>query len=61
MENHEQSLIHLDGVSKVFLTEEVETHALANVHLEIRSGEYVAIAGPSGGGGSVAASTRRRI
>ncbi len=50
MENHEQSLIHLDGVSKVFLTEEVETHALANVHLEIRSGEYVAIAGPSGGG-----------
>ena len=50
MEIQEQSLIHLDGVSKVFLTEEVETHALANVHLEIRSGEYVAIAGPSGGG-----------
>ncbi|MET0397872.1 MAG: ABC transporter ATP-binding protein [Longimicrobiaceae bacterium] len=50
MENHEQPLIHLEGVSKVFLTEEVETHALANVHLEIRSGEYVAIAGPSGGG-----------
>jgi putative ABC transport system ATP-binding protein len=50
MENQDQSLIHLDGVSKVFLTEEVETHALANVHLEIRSGEYVAIAGPSGGG-----------
>ena len=50
MENQEQPLIHLEGVSKVFLTEEVETHALANVHLEIRSGEYVAIAGPSGGG-----------
>ncbi|MEW5928800.1 MAG: ABC transporter ATP-binding protein [Gemmatimonadota bacterium] len=50
MENHEQPLIHLEGVSKVFLTEEVETHALSNVHLEIRSGEYVAIAGPSGGG-----------
>ncbi len=50
MENQDQSLIHLEGVSKVFLTEEVETHALANVHLDIRSGEYVAIAGPSGGG-----------
>jgi putative ABC transport system ATP-binding protein len=50
MENQEQPLIHLEGVSKVFLTEEVETHALSSVHLEIRSGEYVAIAGPSGGG-----------
>jgi putative ABC transport system ATP-binding protein len=43
-------LIRLDGVGKVFYTEEVETHALANVHLEIEPGEYVAIAGPSGGG-----------
>ncbi|HEV2149541.1 MAG TPA: ABC transporter ATP-binding protein [Longimicrobiaceae bacterium] len=50
MQSNEQPLIHLEGVSKVFLTEEVETHALSGVHLEIRSGEYVAIAGPSGGG-----------
>jgi putative ABC transport system ATP-binding protein len=46
----DKALIRLEGVSKVFLTEEVETHALNNVHLEVRSGEYVAIAGPSGGG-----------
>jgi putative ABC transport system ATP-binding protein len=44
------ALIRLDGVSKVFYTDEVETHALANVHLEVREGEYLAIAGPSGGG-----------
>ncbi|HEU4883900.1 MAG TPA: ABC transporter ATP-binding protein [Longimicrobium sp.] len=43
-------LIRLDGVSKVFYSDEVETHALANVHLEVREGEYLAIAGPSGGG-----------
>jgi putative ABC transport system ATP-binding protein len=43
-------LIHLDGVGKVFYTEEVETHALGSVHLQIDAGEYVAIAGPSGGG-----------
>jgi putative ABC transport system ATP-binding protein len=49
MENG-KTLIHLDGVSKVFLTEEVETHALANVHLELKAGEYLAIAGPSGCG-----------
>jgi putative ABC transport system ATP-binding protein len=44
------SLIRMEGVKKVFLTDEVETHALADVHLEIRQGEYVAIAGPSGCG-----------
>jgi putative ABC transport system ATP-binding protein len=43
-------LIRLDGVGKVFYTEEVETHALANVHLSVDDGEYVAIAGPSGCG-----------
>ena len=43
-------LIHLDGISKVFYTEEVETHALSNIHLEIEEGEYVSIAGPSGCG-----------
>ena len=45
-----ESLIRLDEVGKVFETEEVETHALAGVHLEIRRGEYVSIAGPSGCG-----------
>jgi putative ABC transport system ATP-binding protein len=46
------ALIHLDGVKKVFLTDEVETHALAGIYLEVRRGEYVAIAGPSGCGKS---------
>src|SRR5947208_6406456 len=46
------TLIHLDGVTKVFFTDEVETHALAGIHLEIKSGEYIAIAGPSGCGKS---------
>ena len=45
-------MIRLEGVTKVFYTDEVETHALAGVHLEIRSGEYVSIAGPSGCGKS---------
>ncbi|MGD2216124.1 MAG: ABC transporter ATP-binding protein [Gemmatimonadales bacterium] len=44
------SLIQLDGVGKVFYTEELETHALDDIHLEIQNGEYVAIAGPSGCG-----------
>src|SRR5215813_6136844 len=43
-------LIRLDDVSKVFYTDEVETHALAEVHLQIRKGEYVSIEGPSGSG-----------
>ncbi len=50
MENQKESLIKLDGVKKVFYTDEVETHALAEIHLDIREGEYVAIAGPSGCG-----------
>ena len=44
------SLIRLDGITKVFYTDEMETHALSEVHLEIREGEYVAIGGPSGCG-----------
>jgi putative ABC transport system ATP-binding protein len=44
--------IRLDGVTKVFYTDEVETHALSGVHLEIRQGEFVSIAGPSGCGKS---------
>ena len=43
-------LIRLVGVSKIFHTEEVETHALSGIDLEIRAGEYVAIGGPSGCG-----------
>ena len=46
------ALIHLEGLSKVFLTDEVETHALSDIHLEIAKGEYVSIAGPSGCGKS---------
>ncbi len=48
----EKALIQLDNVTKVFYTDEIETHALAGVQLEIQSGEYVAIAGPSGCGKS---------
>ena len=44
------SLIRLEGIKKVFYTDEVETHALSDIHLDIRHGEYVAIAGPSGCG-----------
>ena len=50
--NGSQSLIKLESVKKVFYTDEVETHALDNINLEIRNGEYVAIAGPSGCGKS---------
>ncbi|HUA85554.1 MAG TPA: ABC transporter ATP-binding protein [Bryobacteraceae bacterium] len=46
------SLIHLEGVTKVFTTDEVETHALAGIHLDIAKGEYLSIAGPSGCGKS---------
>ena len=43
-------LIRLEGVKKVFFTDEVETHALSDIHLEIDRGEYVSIGGPSGCG-----------
>ena len=45
-----ETMIKLEGLKKVFYTDEVETHALEDVHLEIRKGEYLAIAGPSGCG-----------
>ncbi|HSE98535.1 MAG TPA: ABC transporter ATP-binding protein [Blastocatellia bacterium] len=48
----DQPLIRLEGVTKVFYTDEVETHALSGVHLEIHKGEFVSIAGPSGCGKS---------
>lgn len=51
MESNE-NLIQLRGVTKVFLTEELETHALSGIHLDIRRGEFVSIAGPSGCGKS---------
>src|ERR687894_545647 len=50
--NAAQPLIKLDGVKKVFYTDDVETHALDNINLEIDKGEYVSIAGPSGCGKS---------
>ena len=50
MAGNAQTLIHLEGIKKVFYTDEVETHALADIHLEITKGEYVAISGPSGCG-----------
>src|ERR1700704_2040137 len=45
-------LMHLSDVKKIFYTDEVETHALSGIHLDIKKGEYVAIAGPSGCGKS---------
>src|SRR5437899_2848379 len=47
-----EPLIHLDGVTKVFVTDEVETHALAGIHMDIQKGEYLSINGPSGCGKS---------
>ena len=47
-----QNIIHLEGMSRVFYTDEVETHALSSIHLDISKGEYVSINGPSGCGKS---------
>ncbi len=47
-----QALIQIEDLTKVFYTDEVETHALSGVHLSIRKGEYVAMSGPSGCGKS---------
>jgi len=52
MTNGSDALIHLEGVTKVFVTDEVETHALAGIHMDIKKGEYVSISGPSGCGKS---------
>jgi putative ABC transport system ATP-binding protein len=52
MTNTEQPLIHLEDVSKIFYTDELETHALSGITLDVQPGEYVSIAGPSGCGKS---------
>jgi len=52
MKRFDQPLLRLEGVTKVFLADEVETHALSGIHLEIDRGEFVSIAGPSGCGKS---------
>ena len=50
--NAGENLIHISGLTKVFYTDEIETHALSGVHLSIARGEYVAMSGPSGCGKS---------
>ena len=52
MDGNGTGLIKMESVNKVFFTEELETHALSGVHLDIQKGEYVSIAGPSGCGKS---------
>ena len=52
MNNGSRALIKLEGVKKVFYTDEVETHALSGIHLDLKKGEYVSINGPSGCGKS---------
>jgi putative ABC transport system ATP-binding protein len=52
MSSNGTPVIRLDGVTKVFFTDEVETHALSGVHLQIQHGEFISIAGPSGCGKS---------
>jgi putative ABC transport system ATP-binding protein len=52
MASGSEALLHLDAVTKVFVTDEVETHALAGIHMDIKKGEYVSISGPSGCGKS---------
>src|SRR5579863_4003843 len=47
-----QPLLQLEAVTKVFTTDEVETHALAGIHLQINRGDYISISGPSGCGKS---------
>ena len=45
-------LIHIEALTKVFYTDEIETHALSGIHLTIARGEYIAMSGPSGCGKS---------
>ena len=50
MTKNDDTLIRLEGIKKVYYTDEVETHALSDIDLVIGDGEYVSIAGPSGSG-----------
>jgi putative ABC transport system ATP-binding protein len=52
MDNGSQPLLRLENVSKVFVTDEVETHALSGIHIDVAKGEYLSIGGPSGCGKS---------
>ena len=52
MNEQAQELIRLDNVTKIFYTDEVETHALSGIQMEIRAGEYISMSGPSGCGKS---------
>ena len=52
MDNGSQPLLRLENVSKVFVTDEVETHALSAIHIDVAKGEYLSIGGPSGCGKS---------
>jgi len=48
----QNALIHIEGLTKVCYTDEVETHALSGVHLTVDKGEYLSMSGPSGCGKS---------
>src|ERR1700716_3157103 len=47
-----QPLIQIQDMTKVFYTDEIETHALSGIHMSVNKGEYVAMSGPSGCGKS---------
>jgi putative ABC transport system ATP-binding protein len=48
----DKAMISLAGVTKVFYTDDLETHALDGIHLDVAKGEFVSISGPSGCGKS---------
>jgi putative ABC transport system ATP-binding protein len=52
IDTERRQLIHLEDVSKMFVTDDMETHALLSIHLDVRQGEYISISGPSGCGKS---------
>lgn len=52
MSENSNALIHLKDISKVFMTDEIETHALSDINLDIVEGEFLSISGPSGCGKS---------